>query len=119
MVIRPIEVDLLILNGFTQNSCDRDSVNRYPVAAVSPIDRNIGIGDSMKDQCRRSNPESRIPADAAKPFDDEVESDNEIASPIPLVGISHGELDPPDVAVVPGHLLEVSFCLDDGHKLFG
>ena len=116
MVVGSIEVDLLILNGFTHNSRDRDFMNRYPVTAVSPIDRNLGIGDSVKDQRRRSNPESRIPADAAKPFDDEVEADNEIASPIPLVGVSHGELDPPDVAVVPGHLLEVSFCLDDGHK---
>src|SRR5262245_47937161 len=116
MVVGSIEVDLLILNGFTQNSRDRDFMNRYPVTAVSPIDRNLGIGDSVKDQRRRSNPESRIPADAAKPFDDEIEADNEIASPIPLVGVSHGELDPPDVAVVPGHLLEVSFCLDDGHK---
>jgi hypothetical protein len=115
-VVRPIEVDLLIGDGRPLDPIDGHRMDRGPEAAVAPVDRDPRVGDAVEHEGRRGDPELRAPADAAQSLDDEVDPEQEVAGPVALVRIAHDDIEPSEVAVVPGQALEVRFGVGDGQR---
>jgi hypothetical protein len=115
--IRPIEIDFLVLNLVALDPSDRNVVDRRLKIGISPIDSDLRVGYAVEYESRRSDLECRAAIDTAQPLQDEVEPEHEVAGPIVLLWLADPKLDPPDMAVVPGHLLEVGFCLCNRHQL--
>lgn len=106
-IVGPVEVDLLVSDRLALDPIDGHRVHRGSEPAVTPVDLDAQIRDPMEDEGRWGDAKLRAAADAAEPLNDEINVQDEIARPVRLASVAGAQLEPPDVAIVPGHLVEV------------
>src|SRR6188768_3061512 len=87
-IVAPVEKYLLLFHWLSHDAVDRDRVDRRLKAALAPAHADARVGDAVKYERRRRDPELERLVHPADPFDDEVEVEREVAGPVARVWVA-------------------------------